>query len=81
MERRSHCTVTKEGRRELITTDVLPAQQTRRIETMLVLCWASVADGGPTLSQECFNVSCLLGDYFTERTRKAVHTCSKQYID
>ena len=26
-------------------------------------CWASVADGGPTLNQHsCFNVSCLLGN-------------------
>ena len=25
------------------------------------LCWASVADGGPTLNQRWVNVSCLLG--------------------
>ena len=28
---------------------------------MLVLCWASVADGGPELDQHYVNVSCLLG--------------------
>ena len=28
---------------------------------MLVLCWASVADGGPELDQNWVNVSCLLG--------------------
>ena len=28
---------------------------------MLVLCWASVVDGGPTLNQHCVNDSCLLG--------------------
>ena len=27
---------------------------------MLVLCWASVADGGPELDQHRVNVSCLL---------------------
>ena len=28
---------------------------------MLVQCWASVTDGGPTLNQHYVNVSCLLG--------------------
>ena len=28
---------------------------------MLVLCWASVADGGPELDQHWVNVMCLLG--------------------
>ena len=28
---------------------------------MLVLCWASVADGEPELDQHWVNVSCLLG--------------------
>ena len=28
---------------------------------MLVLCWASVADGGPKLDQHWVKVSCLLG--------------------
>ena len=39
----------------------MASQQTREIETLLVQCWASVVDGGPTLSQQCLNVSCLLG--------------------
>ena len=37
------------------------AQQTRGIEPVLVLCWASVADGGLELDQHWVNVSCLLG--------------------
>ena len=37
------------------------AQQTRGVEPVLVLCWASVADGGPELDQHWFNVLCLLG--------------------
>ena len=36
-------------------------QQTPDIEQMLVQCWADVVDGGPTLNQHWFNVSCLLG--------------------
>ena len=36
-------------------------QQTRDIEAMLGQCWADVVDGGPTLNQHWFNVSCLLG--------------------
>ena len=37
------------------------AQQTGGVEPVLVLCWASVADGGPELDQHWFNVLCLLG--------------------
>ena len=37
------------------------AQQTRYIETMLFLSWASVEDAGPALKQHCFSVSCLMG--------------------
>ena len=36
-------------------------QQTRHIDLMLVQCWASVVDGGPTLAQHWIDVSCLLG--------------------
>ena len=36
------------------------AEQTRDIEPMLDQCWADVVDGGPTLNQHWFNVSCLL---------------------
>ena len=35
--------------------------QTRNIQPMLVQCWASVEDDGPTLYQHWLNVLCLLG--------------------
>ena len=31
------------------------------VHTMLGKCWASVGDAGPTLTQHCVNVSCLMG--------------------
>ena len=37
------------------------SQQTRDVLPMLAQCWASVVDGGPTLSQHWVNFSCLLG--------------------
>ena len=37
------------------------SQQTRDNEPMLGQCWADVVDSGPTLNQDWFNVSCLLG--------------------
>ena len=37
------------------------SQQTRYIDPMLVHCWASVVDGGPTLDQHWLDVSCFLG--------------------
>ena len=37
------------------------SQQTRDVLPMLVYCWASVVDDGPTLNQHWLNVSCLLG--------------------
>ena len=36
-------------------------QEARDIETMLAYRWPTVYDAGPTLNQQCFNVSCLLG--------------------
>ena len=42
---------------------IIHVQQTRHVETIMVLCWASVADVGPTLKHHCFNVSRLLGVY------------------
>ena len=36
-------------------------QQTRDIQPMLVQCWASVADAGPTLNRRRLTVSYLLG--------------------
>ena len=41
--------------------DDVTTQQTRGIKPVLILCWASVADGGPELDQHWVNVSCLLG--------------------
>ena len=37
-----------------------PTKQTRDIHPVLVECWASVVDGGPTFNQQWVNVSCLL---------------------
>ena len=37
------------------------SQQTRGIHPMLLQCWASVEDGGPTLKQHWVNAPCLLG--------------------
>ena len=45
------------------------SQQTRDVELMLVECWASVEDYGPTFNQYWFNVSCLR-DVVVELTRK-----------
>ena len=39
----------------------IPSQKTRYIDSMLVQCWDSVEDGGPTFNQHRINVSCLLG--------------------
>ena len=33
-------------------------QQTQDLEPTLIYCWSSVVDGGPTLQQHWFNVSC-----------------------
>ena len=41
-------------------------QQTRHIDLMFDQCWAEVVDGGPTLVQHLFYVSCLLGTQLTE---------------
>ena len=39
---------------------------------MLVHCWDSVADGGPTLNQHCFNVSCA-GCFLSEHDTFHIH--------
>ena len=36
------------------------SQQTRGIQPMLIQCWSSVFDAGPTLKQHWLNASCLL---------------------
>ena len=35
-------------------------QETRCIAPMLVLCWATIADGGPTWNQHCINIAFFL---------------------
>ena len=40
---------------------VVYTQQTRDIDLMLVQCWATVYDAGPTLDQHRVDDSCLLG--------------------
>ena len=45
----------------LLSRITLTSQQTRDIDQMLLLCWVSVVDGGPTLQQHLVNISCLLG--------------------
>ena len=40
---------------------LIASQQTRDIEPLLVQCWSTVYDAGPTLNQQWLNVSCLLG--------------------
>ena len=51
--------------------------QTRDIEPLLVQCWPTVYDVGPTLKQQWLGVSCLLGNcmsgmLFSERIEKTV---------
>ena len=36
-------------------------KQSRGVEQVLFQCWASVADAGPTLKQNWFDVECLQG--------------------
>ena len=36
----------------------------RNIEPLLVQCWSTVYDAGPTLNQQWLNVSCLPGSYW-----------------
>ena len=41
---------------------LIPANTTRGSDSMLVQCWTTVADGGPTLNQHRIYVSCFLGN-------------------
>ena len=43
-----------------IQADACRTQQARYVHTMLIQCWASVADGVPILNQHWANVSCLV---------------------
>ena len=42
-------------------------RQTRDIGSMLVKCWATVADGGPAFNKHRMNAPCLLGCDMTTR--------------
>ena len=44
----------------LNTPVLMLAQQTRDVELMLVYCWPTIYDAGPTLNQLWFCVMCLL---------------------
>ena len=56
-------------------------QQTRYIAPLLVQCWASVVDGGPTLNQHWDNVSCLLTLLFLLLTLRALKYLCINYGD
>ena len=56
----------------------LPTQQTQDIDPMLVQCWASVVDGGPTLDQHWVDVLCLLGIYQTKSRAARIYLSSKR---
>ena len=45
---------------------------------MLIQCWATVNDAGPTVNQHWFNVSCLLGHLYVNVScllSSHIHTC------
>ena len=52
--------VTDHMRSDGITASTVTQKTPRDIEPMLGQCWNDVVDGGPTLAQHWFNVSCLL---------------------
>ena len=56
------------------------SQHERDIHTMLVHCWPSVADGGPTLYQHWVNVSYLLGTALQSQNTVHDYFCSKQLL-
>ena len=41
------------------------AQQARDVDSILVWCWASFVDGGPTANQHWVNISCLPGVHWS----------------
>ena len=67
MQMRNNCVAVQ---REIQTTRLshantrtgIPTQQALGVvDPMLIYCWASVAEGGPTLNRHSVNRSCLLG--------------------
>ena len=57
---------------------IASSQQTQDVESMLVLRWSSVVDGGPLLNQHWLNVSCLLGGCTTSQHRPVLVSESQQ---
>ena len=60
--------MTCKSRMEYLISDYKPAplpftQEKRGIRRMLLQCWSTVFDAGPTLKQHWVNASCLLGTY------------------
>ena len=47
---------------EFLAFLAMVTQETRGIDPILVKCWDSVVDGGPTLNQYWVHASCLLGN-------------------
>ena len=47
---------------ETVACAYASAQETHDVEPILVSCWPTVSDGGPTLNQDWFNTVCLLGE-------------------
>ena len=43
------------------------------IQQKLIYCWANVEDGGPTLNQHWFYVSCVLGMHGGPAATNAIH--------
>ena len=52
----------------------LAFQQTRKVHPMLVQCWASVVDGGPTLNRHWVNVSSSLASNASRSLRASQQT-------
>ena len=45
-------------------------QQIQNAEAMMISCWAGVADGGPTLNYQWFNISCIGWEYLPSVGKK-----------
>ena len=68
-----------------LTTAQTETQQTRSVKPVLVWCWASVADGGPTIAQHRVNVLCLTactikGTHRHKLSRRTERTRVKQHV-
>ena len=66
-----HCSESLESFNKRISVD----QQTQEIDPMLVRCWSTVYDAGPTLNKHWVNLLCLLCCVV-----KAVHDCTENHV-